>query len=840
MHKITNWLIVMVALSLAMPVIAEVPRMMNYQGHLTDGSGQALDTTVSMTFSIYDDSIGSGAKWTEIHPVVSVDSGGFSVILGVINPIDDTVFVSDERWLGIRVGSDPEISPRVHLVSVPYAYKTGAVDGFNPGPNNVDSGMYTFIAGDSNKILADYSSICGGFGNIVDIQDPTIDTTFDTTGFDDLYENSYRLFPTSVKARLPQCDICDLLTDAAGNLPGSDVCGGYNNHAGGPGSFIGGGSANEAFRAFSTVTGGGSNKADGYFSTIGGGYCNHTLWSTSYPGQPNIDQHTAQTIGGGWSNCSDARLSTIGGGGMNTIETGSRESTIGGGGGNSIHNYAPYGTIAGGHGNAIWRYRGTIAGGWHNVVVGNYSTIGGGGYNGIMENAIFSTISGGGWTDNSNVATTSNRVWDNFGTIGGGGNNDAGSSDGLPTTAIFCTVGGGEANQATGNHSTIGGGIENAASGDTSFVGGGWRNQALGKFSTIGGGSENSAAGDSSFVGGGNANYADALGAVVGGGTANNIPATAVYGTISGGYGNQVNAGNSTVGGGGSNQASGPYSTIGGGNDNTSGGNYSSIAGGKSCTATGMGAFVGGGDQNHASGNYSMIPGGTLNSAGDYSWAGGVQAGSVYSGCFVWSDPSPGNWWSTANNQFLIRASGHVGINVNDPTQDLDVLGTARLRHMPTNTYNVVHVDPSTGVLYDGGASSRRYKNDIRPLDIGSDKVLDMQPVRFRWKSTGKEDVGLIAEEVQQVVPDLVTYDASGEPAGVKYDRIAVYLLQTIKEQDKAIRELRGQLSELRDKKIAEIESMKAQMNEMRVLLESILVQPSNSPSGSDDLAGNR
>ena len=54
---------------------AGVPQLMNYQGRLTDNGGNPLDTTVSVTFTIYDDSTGGNPKWTELHPAVTVTDG---------------------------------------------------------------------------------------------------------------------------------------------------------------------------------------------------------------------------------------------------------------------------------------------------------------------------------------------------------------------------------------------------------------------------------------------------------------------------------------------------------------------------------------------------------------------------------------------------------------------------------------------------------------------------------------------------------------------------------------------------------------------------------------------
>ena len=118
-------------------VYAEVPELMNYQGRLANNLGQPLDTTVSMTFTVYDDSTGGTAIWTETHPTVVVTEGGFNILLGEYSAVPGTEFVDPDRWLGIAVGGDPEIEPRTRLVSVPYAFRAGSVEGFTPGPKEI-------------------------------------------------------------------------------------------------------------------------------------------------------------------------------------------------------------------------------------------------------------------------------------------------------------------------------------------------------------------------------------------------------------------------------------------------------------------------------------------------------------------------------------------------------------------------------------------------------------------------------------------------------------------------------------------------------------------------------
>jgi hypothetical protein len=105
---------------------AQVPQMINYQGKLTKSTGASLDSTIQMIFSIYADSNGTVLKWTETQGGVKVEKGIFNVLLGNVNPIPDTVFDGSIRYLGVKVGGDPEITPRKPMVSVPYAYRSGS------------------------------------------------------------------------------------------------------------------------------------------------------------------------------------------------------------------------------------------------------------------------------------------------------------------------------------------------------------------------------------------------------------------------------------------------------------------------------------------------------------------------------------------------------------------------------------------------------------------------------------------------------------------------------------------------------------------------------------------
>ncbi|GEM_PF-1087270 len=117
----------------AVAFAANAPSLMNYQGWLTDAEGTPVTGTYSIVFTIYDDPVAGNVKWQESQSGVVVTDGSFNVMLGSITALTETAFSSQDRWLGIKVGADPEMTPRTHLVTVPYAHRVSTIDGSTGG-----------------------------------------------------------------------------------------------------------------------------------------------------------------------------------------------------------------------------------------------------------------------------------------------------------------------------------------------------------------------------------------------------------------------------------------------------------------------------------------------------------------------------------------------------------------------------------------------------------------------------------------------------------------------------------------------------------------------------------
>jgi hypothetical protein len=110
------------------PASAQVPPLIQFSNVATDEGGNTLSGVVSLTFSLYTSQQGGEPLWTETQSNVPLDpTGHYSVQLGITKPngVPTALFTTGEaRWLGVRIAEQAE-QPRVLLLSVPYALKAG-------------------------------------------------------------------------------------------------------------------------------------------------------------------------------------------------------------------------------------------------------------------------------------------------------------------------------------------------------------------------------------------------------------------------------------------------------------------------------------------------------------------------------------------------------------------------------------------------------------------------------------------------------------------------------------------------------------------------------------------
>lgn len=622
----------------------------------------------------------------------------------------------------------------------------------------------------------------------------------------------------------------NVVAGAPTNEPDGDILfaatisGGYNNIAGGSVSTIGGGRDNTTSGSRSTIGGGDNNTAGGSGSTIGGGIGNTTNGSRN-------------TIGGGLDNTADGGGATIGGGSENTVTE--PFSTIGGGRGNLAS--LIYNTIGGGRDNTTTGSIATIGGGENNIASGSRSTVPGGSDNEASGDYSFAAghramAEHGGtfvWADDTNADFSSSGEKQFLIRAGGGvgigtnnpggmlglgnantyldvdGSNNLTFTDGVTGTKTLADLAAGGENLWTASNgnifyddgnvgigtsdpqgllhvagpsgsniilgfegTSVGSGVEGAT-----ISGGGSNdrpNQVTANFGTVGGGRNNTAS-DRATVGGGANNTASGANATVGGGF--NNTASGNRAKVGGGSGNTASAGNSTVGGGANNTASGLRATVAGGANNE---------------ASGFAATVGGGRDNIAVGNYSFVVGRRA-----------TNDNEDHDGVFIFADPIPFDFPSTASNQFRVRSTGGVEFVTAIDGDGVPVAGVS----LPSGGSSWLSI------------SDRNLKENFSPVDGRSvlERLSQIPILEWNYKAQDAEirHVGPMAQDFYAAF-GLGTDDR--HISTIDADGIALLSIQALyelaQEKDEQIEQLTQQVDELQQR-IEQLEKfMQEQMDQ--------------------------
>lgn len=115
------------------------------------------------------------------------------------------------------------------------------------------------------------------------------------------------------------------------------------------------------------------------------------------------------------------------------------------------------------------------------------------------------------------------------------------------------------------------------------------------------------------------------------------------------------------------------------------------------------------------------------------------------------------------NDRITILANGNVGIGTVAPGTLLEVNGAVKALSFNTS-------------------SSLRYKKNIIPLENALDIVSKLNAVRFTWKNSNKTEVGLIAEEVDSILPEVVLKNEKNQPEAIDYSKLTSILISAIQE----------------------------------------------------------
>ena len=146
---------------------------------------------------------------------------------------------------------------------------------------------------------------------------------------------------------------------------------------------------------------------------------------------------------------------------------------------------------------------------------------------------------------------------------------------------------------------------------------------------------------------------------------------------------------------------------------------------------------------------------------------------------------------TTEANGIIIKENGFIGMGTSNPTVRLQVAGDIIANSI-------------------AGSSDTRFKTNILPIENPLQKVLKLRGVTFDWKIkefpnrmfSENRALGFIAQEVEQVIPEVVQTENSTEGfKSVQYDKVVALLVEAIKEQQKQIEQLQQKVKELTEKK---------------------------------------
>jgi hypothetical protein len=163
----SNFLFILFISLIIFPTIlfAEVPKMMNYQGILTDSKGVIVpDGKYKIVFRIYSTKTGGNPLWEEEREV-EVKSGLFNLLLGEVNPLSQDIFKEANRYLSLEIDGK-ELLPRQKIVTVAYSFISAKAEDADKleGKKASDFASSSHIH-DKDTILPDILSSIDGVSN---------------------------------------------------------------------------------------------------------------------------------------------------------------------------------------------------------------------------------------------------------------------------------------------------------------------------------------------------------------------------------------------------------------------------------------------------------------------------------------------------------------------------------------------------------------------------------------------------------------------------------------------------------------------------------------------------
>ena len=154
---------------------------------------------------------------------------------------------------------------------------------------------------------------------------------------------------------------------------------------------------------------------------------------------------------------------------------------------------------------------------------------------------------------------------------------------------------------------------------------------------------------------------------------------------------------------------------------------------------------------------------------------------------------------TTTTSRLYIQNNGNVGIGTEAPAEILHVVGNARITAVPALGGSSATLYINTDGILSTTSSDINKKHNVKPIIYGLETISQLNPVNFQWNVDESEDIGFIAQDIQNIIPESIETDWESNLI-FKYEKLIPILTKAIQEQQALIKALEQRLLILENK----------------------------------------
>jgi hypothetical protein len=170
----------------------------------------------------------------------------------------------------------------------------------------------------------------------------------------------------------------------------------------------------------------------------------------------------------------------------------------------------------------------------------------------------------------------------------------------------------------------------------------------------------------------------------------------------------------------------------------------------------------------------------------------------IYGSAYSATQSNDITYVTSTSNIFNFNNDGNFGVGIGAPTEKIHVVGNGRFTAVGAGAFSNNLNITSTGVLTTA-TSDAKYKYNIRPLNYGLETLLQLNPVNFQWIEGEEEDLGFIAQDVAEIIPEAVNTNWNSDLL-FRYESLIPILTKAIQEQQALIKALEQRIINLENK----------------------------------------